>query len=300
MAKKIIDEFSILAAHLKAEDLGYIAFSNDDVAQNGGTFLGFMQFKINEPFKNIATSEENLAGIANSKIPIEQFIAVGHQGTVICSGKGDNHVEIIGDDSFGPKTKGPLRCVRTIEDTTFAVGMGRQLFRREGVNDWKRFDKGITTPDVVTGFESVNGKSKDDLYTAGWNGEIWHCQNDEWSQLHSPTNRIITDICIADDDIYMCGQSGLILKKNKLDFELIEIPDFKFDIWSMAWFQGSLYLSTFYGIFKYADGGLDFIDLIETIGAKTTYKLSSFGNILWSYGAKDIVEYDGKTWKRVI
>lgn len=70
--------------------------------------------------------------------------------------------------------------------------------------------------------------------------------------------------------------------------------------WSLAWFKGSLYLSTFYGIFKYVDGSLDFIDLKETIGANTTYKPKSFGNILWSYGAKDIVEFDGKTWKRVI
>lgn len=68
----------------------------------------------------------------------------------------------------------------------------------------------------------------------------------------------------------------------------------------MAWFQGGLYLSTFNGIFKYADEGLDFIDLNEMIGIKTTYKLRSFGHILWSYGEKDLVEYDGKTWKKVI
>ena len=299
MKSKITSEFSIIDFCLRREDCAYVALSNDEASKDHRTFIGYLQLKPNESFRNIGSTNQSLTGIEIVKQPLEQFIAVNNLGSVFCSGSGDTHNEFIGDESYGPKTLGPLRGLRTLGQTTFVVGMNRQVFKRVG-QIWERFDNGITQPKETTGFETVNGQNEEDFYAAGWDGEIWHFQKNEWKQMNSPTNRILTDVCLAGNDIFICGQAGTLLKKKGPNFEIVDLGNFKIDIWSLAWFQGRLYLSTFAGIFKYDEEVLSFIDLGQTLGVQTFYKLKTLGQTLWSYGAKDLVVFDGSTWRRSI
>ena len=86
----------------------------------------------------------NLAGLAVAKQPLEQMIAVGEWGDVLCAGSGDVHDEHVTSGqrdpaAKGPKDRGPMRGVRRIGSRIYAVGMDRQAYRREGSSRWQSF-----------------------------------------------------------------------------------------------------------------------------------------------------------------
>lgn len=298
MKPNFLSEFSIVDAAIRRKDLGYFALSHD--ATKNSNFFGFGQWKPGEPLKNVGQMNELLATLVIATKPLEQFVAIGQRGSVLCTGNGDTHFEKIGDETFGPRSLGPLRGARTIENSILAVGMRRQIYLRDESGAWKRFDQGIEPTKEVTGFETIHGRSLDDIYAAGWDGEIWHFQGGSWRRHESPTPRILTDICFSDDATYICGQAGTLLVKKTDHFESVEFPKFKFNIWGAAWFHGALYLSTFSGIFKYDGSRLEFIDLAESLDVTSFYKLRCHDGVLWSFGAKDVVAFDGQTWTTIL
>src|SRR5262249_15846340 len=84
-----------------------------------------------------------------------------------------------------------IRRVVAIGDVIFAAGMGRSVIRRLSLGTWTEFGPGTTPTDQdedVVGFEGIDGFSPDDIYVAGWAGEIWHWLHGAWQRIDSPTN----------------------------------------------------------------------------------------------------------------
>lgn len=303
--------FGFIAGAVRSNAMVYLAVVGDQAAKQrvpGANFIMWHQGK----WLNIEPRPWNVSGIAVAKQPLEQMIAVSEWGDVLCVGSGDVHDEHVMSGQSGPEAKGPkdrgfVRGVRRIGSRVYAVGMDRQAYRREGANYWKSFgppgwrERGVPAPTAAkaTGFEAVDGFSESDIYAVGWQGEIWHYDGQQWRQLPSPTNLVLVDVCCAGDGlVYACGREGLLLKGRDQTWEVIEPPGTPQDLWSLAWFDGRLYLSTFYALYTLGQNGLDPVDTSPE-KAKSFHRLSTGDGVLWSIGAKDVLAFDGKTWTRI-
>jgi hypothetical protein len=311
MAGHWTDIFSFVAGAVRRNSMVYLAMVGDQAAKLRVPEAHFVLWHQGK-WLNAEGRDWDLAGLAVAKQPLEQMIAVGVWGDVLCVGSGDVHDEHVmsgqsAPDAKGPKDRGPVRGIRRIGSHIYAVGMDRQAYRREGSSSWQSFgppgwrEQGRPAPSAaqVTGFEAVDGFSESDVYAVGWRGEIWHWDGKKWHQLPSPTNLVLVDVCCAGDGtVYACGREGLLLKGRDQTWEVVEPPGTPQDLWGLAWFDGRLYLSTFYALYTLGKNGLEAVDT-GAEKAKTFHRLSADDGVLWSIGAKDVLAFDGKTWTRI-
>lgn len=240
------------------------------------------------------------ASITICKYPHEQMLAMSAHGEIRLFGSGLDSEELISTPDGSPETRGLLRKVRNIGQRAYAVGMNRQVYRRDGEGLWVCLDQAIRpAPSEVKGFEAVDGFAENDLYAAGWDGEIWHFNATSWQVCPSPTNLVLTSLlCAADDQVYAAGQRGLLLKGRQSSWQFIEQEAMRDDIWDLAWFEGQLYVATYRGLYSLVNEQLvpvDFGDERPT----SFYHLSAADGVLWSFGAKDIMAFDGSRWQRI-
>jgi hypothetical protein len=300
-----------MAGAVRNQSMVYLSLVGDQTAKLRVPEAHFIMWHQGK-WLNVEPRHWNVSGIAVAKQPLEQMVAVSEWGDVLCVGSGDVHDEHVAaglgnPDEHGPKGRGPVRGVRRIGSHIYVVGMDRQAYRREAANQWQAFgppgwrELGRSPPRVseVTGFEAVDGFSESDVYAVGYHGEIWHYDGNKWQQLPSPTNLILTDVCCAGDGlVYACGREGLLLKGRDQTWEVIDPPGTPQDLWSLAWFNDRLYLSTFYALYTLDKNGLDPVDTSPE-QAKTFHRLSAADGVLWSIGAKDVLAFDGKSWTRI-
>lgn len=296
------DLFSFAIGAVRSKDIGYLVLSNDEMSHKKIRYSGFVQWHAGE-WADGGHTEWLTAGIAIAKQPLEQMIAVSEFGKVLLLGSGDRHEEEIGSSKNSPKDRGPLRGVRNIEGNIYVVGMDRQVYRRDGVNLWSSIDKGArptVANDEVVGFESIDGFKERDMYAVGWEGEIWRYNGKIWTQIDSPTNFILVDVCCGGDSkVYACGRRGLLLRGKDDQWGIIEHESITDDIWSLAWFREKLYLSTMNAVYT-----LDKNDQLKKVNMgkdvpETCFNLSTADGVLWSIGAKDVMSFDGKKWMRI-
>jgi cellulase/cellobiase CelA1 len=227
-------------------------------------------------------------------------------------GSGDIHDEHVVDGprakgSKGPKDRGPLRGVRRIGSHIYVVGMDRQAYRREGPKHWQSVgppswrQRGRQPPGAadVKGFEAVDGFSESDIYAVGWDGEIWNYDDRKWQPLPSPAKEVLVDVCCAGDGmVYACGREGLLVRGRARSWEVIKLRGMTQDIWSLAWFNGRLYLSTMSRVFTLEGKALAAVGFGSDT-PKTCHRLSVGDGVLWSIGAKDVFTFDGTKWTRI-
>ena len=201
-----------------------------------------------------------------------------------------------------PKKRGPLREIRGIaKGRAYAVGTCRQAYVRDGEDQWRCIDQsaqGGDTPITDTSFESIDGFSEQEIYTVGWEGEIWKYDGSVFTQQNSPTNLALHKVrCAPDGFAYACGQLGTLLRGRDDQWEVIEHGSTREDLWGMEVFDGQLYVSSNHLVYRLEDGKLTPVDFGDD-APRTCYHLSAADGIMWSIGAKDVMEFDGSNWTR--
>jgi len=303
MAGHWTDEFSFITGVVRYHDLAYVALTGDDVAKRKVAQSLVAVWDRGE-WKGEDGADKNwdTVGAAIAVKPLEQALFLGESGQILCIGSGDVHDEQIGTRGSGPATKGPMRGIRRIGESIYAVGMSRQVYLRDKSAKWIAADKGIspaTGSGEVSGFEAVDGFDEKEVYAVGWDGEIWQYNGKTWSQKDSPTNYVLVDVCCAGDgNVYACGRVGALLRGRGDKWENIVHDSMSDDIWSMAWYNERLYLSTMDAVYTLSDDEFELVDMGKD-QAQTCYTLSAADGVLWSIGAKDIMVFDGKQWSRV-
>ena len=233
--------------------------------------------------------------------PKEQCITLGDDGHINLLGSGEDLYEQIPEP---PDRSGDLREVRAIDGLPYVVGANRQCFRRPKPGVWERFDQGFPPdgPDLP-GLESIHGFSAAEIYAVGWNGEIWERSTRTkkvWKLIGQPTSvAFLRVLCAGDGVAYAAGQGGVIFRGRGKTWELIPHEDTTDDIHDLEWFDGKLWISTMQRLYT-LDG--DKLVLVDFDGDPPDgcHHLSTADGILWAIGAKDVMQFDGTEWTRVL
>lgn len=291
--------FSYVTGAVRFADLAYVSLVCDKAAGQKEEHSHVVEWDdgdwCSEDEMNV---EWNTVGVAVAAKPLEQGIILGPGGQIMCNGSGDFHIESVGDDVAD--RGGVLRGIRTIGERVYAVGMGRQVYRRDQKGKWSAIDKGLAPTDGgVVGFEAIDGFDEKTITAVGWEGEIWRYTGRSWKQLKSPTELILTDVCCAGDGTaYACGQMGTVLRGKDDKWEAIEHGAITDNIWGLCWFNDKLYLSTMDAVYTLEGDKLELVDFGEDV-PDTCYHLSAADGVMWSIGGSDIMAFDGKAWARI-
>jgi len=228
----------------------------------------------------------------------DRLLVLGVDGQVLRVGGGEYEQEIpIGT------LRGPLREIRAVPGGgVFAVGIARQVLQRLGPGRWSRIDEPIRPEGdevMSTNFESVDGFDSSEIYTVGWEGEIWWYDGRDWHSIDSPTNLALYKVrCGGDGVVYACGQAGTLLRGRHDRWEAIDHDVRQHDFWGLAWFKDKLFLSTTRFVYDLLDDELARVHYGDD-PPLTCYHLDAAAGLMMSVGAEDVVVFDGSNWSTV-
>jgi hypothetical protein len=244
--------------------------------------------------------EFDIPSVTYQKIASRNYSAwwlVGKRGEVVEIDK-DPRIERIDTAGTGRGKYGYLAQIRLIDGQLFICGYRRQVYSRSG-RGWdlisgEMLDKRPKGP--WNGFESIDGFSRNDLYAVGDEGEIWHYDGKNWTQCESPTNCNLADVRCLGDEVWICGDGGIILRGDKEGWDVVwadEKPSESW--WSIEKFGGQIYVAGNSFLGKLQDGKVSPVN-VGIKGTLTTRTLHCKEGILWSIGEQHIASFDGKKW----
>jgi hypothetical protein len=275
-----------------------VALSNDDMIKSGTPF-GFLSVRRGDVWLEGGGTTWDAAAVATTQHPLNQYALIGPQGQAHFAGSGDRHVEQIADGAHSPKDCGLIRGARTIGGTVLACGMKKQVYRREDANRWVCISADIVGGPGVHGFEAIDGFAADDIYAAGWNGEIWRYDGSAWHQCDSPYGELLVDVCCAGDGrVYAIGrgQTLVVGRGYAWTARATELP---VELSSLCWFQDKLYAASTRDIFVLDETGQFVPIAIPDDFPRTCGALATNGHILASAGERDLFTFDGAAWRRL-
>ncbi|USR41935.1 hypothetical protein L1F06_011105 [Ectopseudomonas hydrolytica] len=221
----------------------------------------------------------------------------GHMGYGTTTGDSESPIWPAGD---GPDVYGVLRDLRTIGEGVYAVGMGRQVYRRNLAGAWERKDAG-TLQDRrlmhVVGFNAIHGIDEAELYAVGFAGEVWRCHAGRWEQLDSPTNVILNAVhMLPDRQVVVAGKNGFLMIGSQSAWEVVE-TGLDAQIWDIQYFNEEIFFATSNALYR-----LDANHMPQQVDMRlgepvTCGQLDADDGILLSTGRKhQCWSADGSTW----
>jgi hypothetical protein len=303
MTKEYFAGFSLFHGAVRYHDLAYVLATNDELVREEVPHT-----RIYGLDKGAWGGDDIDWAAVSCDIcyaPAERLIVISPEGDVQVSGGGDFLEEKpIAVGKVGPDTRGPLREVRGIaKGRAYACGANRQLYRREASDKWSRVDQSaMPTKEELTNvcFESVDGFSETDIYTVGWEGEVWRFNGKELRKVASPTNLALHAVrCAADGNVYAAGQVGLILKGQGDELEVIEQDETEDHFRSIEWFEDRVFFATGRNLYELVKNKLRPVNWGKD-KPRTALRLSAREGRMWSIGAKDIMELRNSRWTRVL
>lgn len=294
---------SIGTGVVRYSDLCYLTTTNDLSISEG--YTGSILFTLYRGTWGAGTVKWLACSGTVCHVPAERSLTLGTDGSVEASGGGVVKEEApIANCGVDPKKRGPLREIRGIaKGRAYAVGTCRQAYVRDGEDQWRCIDQSAQvgdTPITDTSFESIDGFSEQEIYTVGWEGEIWEYDGSVFTQRNSPTNLALYKVrCAPDGFAYACGQLGTLLRGRHDQWEVIDHESTREDLWGMEYFDGQLYVSSTHFVYRLEEDKLSPVDFGDD-APRTCYHLSAADGIMWSIGPKDVMEFDGTNWKRCL
>ena len=306
MFRTIINDHAIVRGVLRTTDLGYIAFGNDALLANHdehSLFLVYHQGNWIWP-TNQDRSDWTTTSATVVTAPKIQALFMGLYGQIFRVGSGDVSEEsALQHLQDGPSSFGPMRCICAVEGRAYAVGMGRQAYRRLDQNRWERIDhtcrSSLETNNTYS-FESMHGLVESNIFAAGRCGEVWKFDASEWTQEASATLNVLTDIrVLTNGAVLACGLDGTLVERTATGWIVVAHDITVDDFMSICEFKGRVYVSTMNDVYEYNDRSIVPVDF-GTDRPQTFFCLSAAGDAMWSVGAKSIYSFDGATWQRIL
>ncbi|WP_321952929.1 beta propeller repeat protein [Paraburkholderia bannensis] len=243
---------------------------------------------------------------AQTATELRQLIALSKEGEVELwtSKNGSSFIEKIPDAGVRLGDLGYLRSIREIGNSLFACGFNSQVYMRQGgawislVSPPLKHQHAASNDYVV--FNQIDGFSEQDVYAAGSNGALYHWSGRAWKKIPLKTDENLECIrCYGVDDVWVGGANGTLLNGNatKGFKDVSDVTDNE-TFWSLAPFQGNVYLGTTKGLFVYNGHAIERV--VTGLNPEVeTYTVDSTEDALWSIGVKDLVRFDGEAWIRI-
>lgn len=252
-----------------ASSTGFIFFSKEqDALSKRGTpnssFFVFDDEDTDSPFRKY---DENVHWPTISMATFKPeggervVAAIGHHGD-FWELNPSTTVETLGKIAGAPV----LRRVAAIGDALFACGMNRVVFERTGVGAWESVGP-LGESDGIIGFEALGGFNADELYTAGWNGELWWRDAGTWRRVESGTSVNLKALtCASDGSVYIVGDDGVLLKGRRDQWSRVE-TGVTAHLRGVAEFGGAVHLLSSTRIFELGGAAFDGEDFLSISAA---------------------------------
>jgi hypothetical protein len=243
------------------------------------------------------------------------YVTMSDQGALELAGPGGNPTlnEVIpgaGLSKPWSQLHGYMNRIRQIDAALYACGGARQVYRRTEPGGWQAIHGSILVDIMVNGraemdrirhFHDVNGAAESDIYAVGLRSDIFHYDGSEWRQLDCPVRCDLFEIDVHDpEDVVIIGRGGVVLRGNhRVGFRLVPHGGDQY-FTSVIRYRDRLYLAASEGLFE-LDPATDRIRRCITGLAPEPvdcHRLDAADGVLWSFGNKDLLWFDGSTWHR--
>jgi len=275
----------------RLSDLAYFSIVQDDLVEDEINHAILIALDGDDWYQLTEVNWKSI-GVVFSTLPEEAAICVGENGQVLTYFGGTENNEEIGHELQ------LLRNISIVEGICYVCGMNREVFRRDGVNNWVEIHADPPSDGNMYGFEAISGFSSDEMYAVGWNGEIWKRVNSNWSNCASPVNVVLTGItCTKSKLVYICGQNGALLRGRHDTWEVVSDDEVDEDLWDVVEFEEAIYVASKSAIYKIVDDSLVEVELDDEY-ISSAGRFSVNDGVLWSIGDKDIFKLDS-VWTRI-
>lgn len=218
---------------------------------------------------------------------------------------------------------GYVNAIREIGNHLYVCGLSGQVYRRSD-DGWSHFDHGLLQSmdatekaveqlklgnsklmqDVIEdtfSLRDINGLTETDIYTVGDEGRIFHHDGNRWTELTPPNNENLIRVkCISENEVWICGDNGTLLKGNWRDgFKDVSSVGNNDIFLSVEKFNDLIYISTENELFIYDNEKILPLETNLKPELQDAHLLEAKDGVLWSFGYKDLAYFDGKTWTRV-
>jgi hypothetical protein len=247
------------------------------------------------------------------------YCALSRQGDVAFTWVGGQRIEHIPGAGLAhgtPPLFGYTISIREIGGDLYVVGSGGQVYRRQN-GSWPHIAESLKienrvpsdTLDPVAWMDlefrelrDIDGTSENDVYVVGGNGEIFHFDGNDWTPCQSGTRSGLNCVrALSVNDIWICGQDGTLLRGNRTDgFSQVGKTSRDLDFYSLGIAREEVYLAADRGLFKLCSDAL--VRRVKTgLDPEVTESeaIDVKDGVLWSFGGKDIVSFDGSKWARL-
>jgi hypothetical protein len=224
-----------------------------------------------------------------------QMLVLGEGGELFTADATGTKTSKIGDTDL------EFRDMAMIAGCLYAVGIGRQVYRREAPGNWIREDKGIEVGSTDTGFNSIHGLDATNTFAVGLGGEIWQLSEGSWRKLESPTSANLNCVRVIEPGLaYATGENGTLLHWDGKQWASIENNSLTCSFWGLEMFKGGLYIATDDGLFSLnPDKTLKKIFITHDVQLPCKH-LSTNDGVLWSVGPHCVAwTEDARLWRDV-
>lgn len=239
--------------------------------------------------------------------PEPTVLFMGTTGTVIRASKAiDFEPESVDDSDAGPQMVGDLRQIRAIGESVYVCGMGRTVYRSTAGAAWARIDHGVRgaeDDESAAGFNTIDGFGEEEIYAAGWDGELWTFDGKAWSALPSPTKlAMLCMVCAPDGSVYLGAQAGTLVVGRGRTWRTITL-DTDHDVTAVCFFKNTLFLATSEALYRMH--GTTIAPVVpaggrKKIGVRAGHSYGFLGcneEVIWSVGQQmAIYSTDGVVW----
>ncbi|MDB5976921.1 MAG: hypothetical protein JWR07_3681 [Nevskia sp.] len=292
MGDEFIESREFIRGAAKFHDLMYVISRDKKLVSKDIAHSSLIAIDQND-WGDAVDTNWNSTAIAVAQKPKGKVVLVGEDGEAAAYLEGKSTKEQI---SPAPVM---IRNAREIGGYVYACGMKRQVYKRVAERQWVDISARRAGAKESAGFEAIDGFTEDEIYAAGWAGEIWQYDGKAWTERPSPTNVILTAVCCAGDGtVYIAGRGGVLLKGRHDAWEIIKWEDeVNADLWDLCWYREKLYVATMLALFT-----LNKNTLVPAVFGKNAphsfYSLTTAEDVLWSIGQSDVASFDGKKWKK--
>ena len=211
--------------------------------------------------------------------------------------------------------KGYLFTIKSINNDIFSTGYESQIFRYID-NKWISFNNGL-----ITGLHSeidfsniestkeeqdisvidICGRYSGEFFCVGRIGEsglIAHYDGNQWNFLDRKTPATLYSLLLLKSgEILTSGTQGnLFLIKEDTSIQRLTDLKFSSDFYSLAEFNGDVYIGSSEGIYIYSNQKLNKININSQIDENLIFKLEASQSYLWAFTNKFILRFDGVEW----